>query len=85
MSISEDVAFYDLMESKRKASLTLQNLNNGLPSYWRPMPQVAWYSSDKSCWFVPCGSSYREENIKAWTKLPHPERTEELFDFMDRI
>jgi hypothetical protein len=58
--------------------------NNGLPSYWRPMPKITWYSSDKSCWFVHCGSSYREENIKAWTKLPHPERTEELFDFMNR-
>jgi hypothetical protein len=59
--------------------------NNGLPSFLRPMPEITWYSSDKSCWLVPCGSSYREENIKAWTKLPHPERTEELFDFMDRI
>jgi hypothetical protein len=59
--------------------------NNGLPSYWRPMPEITWYSSDKSCWLVPCGSSHREENIKAWTKLPHPERTKELFDFMDRI
>jgi hypothetical protein len=58
--------------------------NNGLPSFLRPMPEITWYSSDKSCWFVPCGSSYREENIKAWTKLPHPERTEELFDFMNR-